>query len=559
MITFWNDMKYGLRRPGKTPAFAALALSMVIVLAGCPSASVPADARLEATKARLSQIDTVQLEDRSATKPVTVAQATADVIQEANEPNVAVPAMKLTLDEVRASALANNLDLKIDRIDPAMAQARLDAERAKFEAAFTGDLQYDRARDSGSTSETTSLEVGVVQPLATGGSLSVGMPLNDAQLDTYGLADAAVSVAYIQSLCRGAGTRINTQSIRIAAHEKGIVDAQTKLSAIHILANADVGYWRLYAARKELEVRREQYKLAQDQLKHARGKVASGAAPKIEIVRADAGLASRLEEVINAETSLRSAERDLRRVMNRPDMPLDATVEIIPTSEPNPLGLTLDPDRLVREALANRMEVAELELRLTIDQLDMELARNQTLPDVTFNYRYTGGAEGDTVGGAFGHLGSTSSDEHVIALSATIPFGHRAASARLERARLQRLRDQASQDRLRQAIRQEVYEAVSELNKDWRRILAAEQGVVAAYRDYRVEQSQFELGLRTSTDVLYSATGLANAQLRRIYAMAEYEVARINLARATGTLLGYGRIRLGDDPATPPVAANMGR
>jgi outer membrane protein len=148
------------------------------------------------------------------------------------------------------------------------------------------------------------------------------------------------------------------------------------------------------------------------------------------------------------------------------------------------------------------------------------------------------------MGGALGHLGNTSSDGHVIGLFATIPFGHRAASARLERARLQRLRDQASQDRLRQAIRQEVYEAVSELNKDWRRILAAEQGVVAAYRDYRVEQSQFQLGQRTSTDVLYSATGLANAQLRRIYAMAEYEVARINLARATGTLLGYDRIRL---------------
>jgi len=519
-------------------------MSTLILLAGCPNPTVKSDARLEAMKPRLSQIDTVRLEDRSTTRPVTVDQATTEVIQEVNEPNAAVPAMQLTLDEVRASSLANNLDLKIERIDPAMAQASLDAERAKFEAAFVGSAQYRRSNDSNDSSRTTSLEAGITKPLSTGGSLSVGVPFSDTQSDTDGLADAAVSVAYIQSLWRGAGTRINTQSIRIAAHEKGIVDAQTKLSAIHILANADVGYWRLYAARKELEVRREQYKLAQDQLKHARGKVASGAAPKIEIVRADAGLASRLEEVINAETSVQSAERDLRRIMNRSDMPLDATVEIIPTSEPNPLGLDLDPERLVQEALSNRMEVAEVELRLAIDQLDIELARDRTRPDVTFNYQYTAGAEGDSMGGALGHLGNTSSDGHVIGLFATIPFGHRAASARLERARLQRLRDQASQDRLRQAIRQEVYEAVSELNKDWRRILAAEQGVVAAYRDYRVEQSQFQLGQRTSTDVLYSATGLANAQLRRIYAMAEYEVARINLARATGTLLGYDRIRL---------------
>ena len=124
------------------------------------------------------------------------------------------------------------------------------------------------------------------------------------------MSEAAVSVSVIQSLLRGAGTRVNTQSIRIASYEKGIVDAGTKLAAIDILANVDVAYWLLYAARKELDVRREQYKLAQDQLRHARNKVAAGSAPKFEIVRAEAGLSGRLEDVITAETAVR-AQRDL--------------------------------------------------------------------------------------------------------------------------------------------------------------------------------------------------------------------------------------------------------
>ena len=45
---------------------------------------------------------------------------------------------------------------------------------------------------------------------------------------------------------------------------------------------------------------------------------------------------------------------------------------------------------------------------------------------------------------------------------------------------------------------------------------------------------------------MYAATGLADAQLRRIYAFAGYQIAQVNLARATGTLLGYGQIRLAD-------------
>lgn len=34
------------------------------------------------------------------------------------------------------------------------------------------------------------------------------------------------------------------------------------------------------------------------------------------------------------------------------------------------------------------------------------------------------------------------------------------------------------------------------------------------------------------------------AQLRKIRAFVEYEIAKVNLARTTGTLLGYGRIQL---------------
>jgi outer membrane protein TolC len=100
----------------------------------------------------------------------------------------------------------------------------------------------------------------------------------------------------------------------------------------------------------------------------------------------------------------------------------------------------------------------------------------------------------------------------------------------------------SERDTYQQIIRQEVYEAVSELRRNWRRILANEQGVTAAYRDYKVEQSQFQLGFRTSTDVLFSATRLADAQLSKIRAFADYEIAQINLARATGTLIGHGQI-----------------
>jgi outer membrane protein len=523
-----------------------IAVLTLLVVSGCPTPILKEDPKIKTLTTGLNTIDTVRPADLSESPPVSVEQAGKEVTKQISEPNKSAPVVELTLEQVRAATLADNLDLKVDLIDPAIAQRAVDIERAKFEATFFGSAAYSASKTrTGVSSTSNSYDAGVEAPLATGGSISVDVPFDESDSNMAdGMGEAAVAVSFIQYLLKGAGTRVNTDSIRIAGYQKHAVDAQTKQSAIYLLAGADIAYWNLYMADQELKVRREQYKLAQDQLHHAQQKVAAGASPKIEIVRSEAGLSRRIEAVINAETAVQDRQLDLLRTMNREDMPLNANVKIVTKTQPHPLGLHTDQERLVRTALANRMETVRLELQLAIDELDIELARNATLPDLTFNYSYLAQTQAGDVGHAFGDFGDRTSDEHSVGLSASIPLGNKAAEARLERARLQQLQDKASRARLRQMIQQQVYDAVRALNNSWQRILAAAKNVDAAYRDYKVEQSQFQLGLRTSTDVLNSAAGLADAQLSRISALAGYEIAQINLARAAGTLLGYSRVIL---------------
>ena len=517
-----------------------------LVVAGCSAPTLKEDPKIKALSTRLNSIDTIRPADLSDSLPISVEQATREMTEEITEPNDLVPVIELTLEQVRAATLANNLDLKIDLIDPAIAQRTVDIERAKFEAAFYGSATYSTSEtETGNSSTSNSYETGVEVPLHTGGLISVGLPFGESDSDdSDGVADAAVSVSFIQSLLKGGGTRINTHSIRITGYRKHAVDARTKQSAIYLLAAADVAYWRLYTACRELDVSREQYKLAQDQLHHAQRKVASGSAAKIEIVRAEAGLSSRIERLINAETQVQDRQLDLQRIMNRQDMPLNANVKIDPKTEPNPLGLDIDEEKLVDIALANRMETIQLELQLVIDELNVELARNKMLPDLSLSYRYDAQTEAGDAGHALGSFGDKTSDTHSVGLYANIPLGNRVAKAQLEQARLQQLQNQANYASRRQGIQQEVYVTARALRNRWRSILAAEEGVKAAYRDYKVEQSQFQLGRSRSTDVLYSAAGLAEAQLNRISALAGYEIAQIGLAQATGTLLGHSRIIL---------------
>jgi outer membrane protein len=551
-----KEIKMRKRRPLKTKMrhlvhrrciYQWLVIALVsLLVASCYAPTLKEDPKIEALTTGLDTIDPVRPADLSDSLPVSVEEATKEITEQITDPNEEIPVIELTLEQVRAATLANNLDLKVELINPSIEQRSLDAERARFEAAFFGSASYSTSdTEEGASSTSNDYQVGIDAPLYTGGSISVGMPFGESDSDDFdGVADAAVSVSFIQQLLRGSGMRINTQSIRIAGYRKHWVDSRTKQVAINLLANADIAYWYLYTALRDLEVSREQYKLAQDQLDHAQKKVFAGAAPRTEIIRAESGLLSRVGSLINAETRVQDSQLNLQRIMNRPDMPLNANIRIDPKTEPNPMKLDVDSEKLVEVALSNRMETIQLELGLAIEELDLELNRNAILPDLSLNYSYDARTNAGDIGHAFGDFGNKMPDTHFVGLSARIPLGNRAAKARLERARLRQLQNQTDYANYRQSIRQEVYDRVRDLNNSWRNILAAEQNVEAALLTYKVEQSQFQIGAQTSTQVLRSAADLAAAQLSRINALAGYEIAQIRLARATGTLLGYSRIIL---------------
>ncbi len=521
----------------------AAVLGPALCVIGCGLPPVRSTPELAALAAKTRQIESVQLTDQSKSPPISIEQGTKEVTKEVTGPNQPRPMVKLTLEEVRAATLANNLELKVQLIEPSIAQQNIDIERAEFESVFRASASYGTTALPGDGSLSRwAADAGTTTPLWTGGSIAANVPVEEVD----GVSEAAASVSVIQSLLRGAGTRVNTYGIEIAGYNKGAVDAVTKFQAINILAIADGAYWRLYAARKQFEVTREQYKLAQNQVKYARHKVEAGSAPKNEIVYAEAGLSSRLDAVINTETAVRNLERDLKRIMNRADLPLNAPVDINTVSQPDPRGLDLDPEALIRVALENRMDLAELEFRLAIGDIEIARARNNLLPLLDLEYRYAADAQAGDVGGAFQDLFHHPTQDHQVGLSATIPLGNRAAEARLRQARLQRIQDQVSRQRREQFIRQEVYDAVDDLEQSWRRILVAEQGVASELRNYRVRQLQFQLGRpgTDSTEVLRAASSLAEAQSRRISSFANYEIAQVQLAQATGTLLGRGNVRL---------------
>lgn len=467
---------------------------------------------------------------------------------------------EVSIADVRSMALARNLDLKVVQIDPAIARAVVSEEEAKFEAVFFADYTRNENNlitdlEEGLGIASDSGDAGVNFPLATGGTFSAsGLFLRQDPNSTFIDQDAwqsGVSLSISQPLLRNAGIETNTASIRIARLGNQVAEARAKLEAIRVLANADRAYWNLYAAWKELEVRQEEYKLAMAQLERARNRVAAGDAAEIEVTRAESGVGQTVEAIIVADNQLRLRIRDLKRIMNDPEVPIDSPTALVPSTEPNPLGLTLNGESLAARAVEDRMEMLELELQLAIDATNIDLRRNQALPLFVIDYEYQILGRNTSFGGSVGDIGDD--DQYVLRARAEIPLGNEAAKSRITQAVLARLQRLATRDQRAMAIRQEVLNALDNLENAWRRILAARLEVVLAARTYDGEKRQFDVGVRTSTDVQDAASRLADAQSREVAALAGWQNALVDLSFATGTLLGGTKVRWADELPPPQV------
>ncbi len=477
---------------------------------------------------------------------------------EDTDPNKTPPEkLELSLEQCRAWALANNLDLKVQLVSPTIAAERVSQEQAKFESVFFSNLAFSKLDTpvvsyldviSGSKVDYFRTDLGVQVPLQTGGTVTFDLAgsrvKTDAEFATFNpYYESDLSLSISQPLLRNAGRWVNTYSIRVAEYERQETLARTKLEVIRVIAALDRVYWRLYAARRELQVRQRQYELAEAQLAQARRFVESGQRPPVEIIRAEAGAAQQLEAIIVAENNLRDRQRELKRVLNRAELQMQTSTVLVPLTEPDPVRYQLEPQALVPKAIQNRMEMLELELQIAQDAGTVDYMRSQALPLVTLDYRYNINGLGATNDDSFDLLFNKKFEDHRLGLQLVVPLGNSAAESRLRQAFYQRIQRLASRDSRAALIELEVLNAIDQVEANWQRILASRQRAILDGRLFEAEKRQFEIGLRTSTDVLQAQTSFADAQSAEIRALAEYQIALVDVAYATGMLLGAAKVQ----------------
>jgi outer membrane protein TolC len=146
------------------------------------------------------------------------------------------------------------------------------------------------------------------------------------------------------------------------------------------------------------------------------------------------------------------------------------------------------------------------------------------------------GLEGE-LGRSFGTLRDGDFDDARAALVFGIPIGNRSAKAAATAARNTERQAEADLARVRKAIRAEVLDAAAALQTAGQRIEAARSAREAAEVQLAAERERYGVGMSTNFLVLTRQNDLARARLDEIAALTDYRTARVEMARATGSLL----------------------
>ncbi len=494
---------------------------------------------------------------RPAAPPPRSAASTGGVILPRAALQASPPVRRLSVEEAVTLAMEQNLDLRVERINP-LIQDTVVAEARSVYAPTLSSTILGNNRDSPAANIFAGGEIRVTDRLLQDSvDMVQQVPWKGGQYSARWFGSRAsttnifssfnpilrsnLALNYTQPLLRDFGIDGFRQQIAVTRANRDLSDIDLRRTVVQTERTVRIAYWQLVFARSFLEVQRQSLELAQESLRNNRTRVEVGTMAPIDIVAAEAEVARNTETVILAEADVERAEDRLRAVILDPDTPDFWRVSLQPSDSPVLLAREIDVDAAVRNALLNRTDLDTLDKNLETTDTNIRYYRNQRLPEVNLQVDYgmtglggerlvrTGGFPGMVVGserksfgGVLGDVFASDFPDWQVGVTVAYPLGTSAADASLERYRLERTRSEASRRSLELRIATEVRDAARGVRTNLQRVDATRASRELAERQLQAEQRKFEVGLSTNFLVFQAQRDLATARNSEQSAILDY-------------------------------------
>lgn len=328
-----------------------------------------------------------------------------------------------------------------------------------------------------------------------------------------------------------------------------------------LLFAVEQAYWELYAAYWDLYSREIALRQAQVSWQVGKARLDAGRISGTDLAQIEeqyqAFRAQRLAALGDGTGRLGvlEAERQLRYLIGLP--PEDGT-RLVPADAPTVAPYLPDYALAVATALANRPEIQQTRQEIQAAQLNLLANQNTLLPDIRAFANYDVVALGSQLDGpgdrnALANLADNRFQNWTLGVLGRVPLGFRDAHAEVRRAQLQLAQRVAFLQNQEQALAYSMVRSCRTIIQQHEAIKIQRARREAAATQLRLRYQEFQQGRGTIDVLLEAQRNWADALRDEHFAIADYNIALIELERQKGTIMEYNNVTVAEGPLPAAV------
>src|SRR5262245_47644686 len=285
------------------------------------------------------------------------------------------PTVGLSLDDAVKFALDRNLDIRVQRLNPQLQ----DIQYASAKAFYTPTLgsTFNRSNSVGTPSSQLQLSSGgkgITQDrLVYNGSVTQNVPWygglltatfnnNRAESDSNNSLfnpqyNSTWQAVFTQPLLRDFKIDSQRRTLTVTKINREISDVQLTASMTNLVSNVRNAYWDFVYATMAVEVAQQSLDLADKLVQDNQTRVEVGTMAPIDVVQAQSEAATRRQNLVNAQSVMRTTELALKRLIVAGAQDSHWNAQINPTDRPDFRPEPIDIEAAVRRALSERTDL----------------------------------------------------------------------------------------------------------------------------------------------------------------------------------------------------------
>ncbi len=325
----------------------------------------------------------------------------------------------------------------------------------------------------------------------------------------------------------------NWATLRRANAQTAQAEADYSAAQQDLILRTSEAYFNVLAAQDTLEAAVAAHDAIGRQLEQSDKRFEVGLIAVTDVQEAKAAFDSATAALIQAKRNLATAQERLRELTGETFDVLEKPGADMPLTGPNPAS----PEDWVQLAMQQNARLISSRLAADITRADIGFERGGHFPtlDVVVSRSHFD-SEATISGSSAGDIDSDS-DDTVVSLQVTVPiFSGGATRSRVRQAQFLNIAARERLERTARETEREARDAYLGVNSEVARVQSLRQAVESAMTALQATEAGYEVGTRTSVDVLEARRRLFEAQTNYARSRYDYLLNVLRLQLAAGTL-----------------------